>query len=237
MNNPSRSPLKPKEGTEYVYHSFCCQGRRPTNQDCVGVLDMPEQERKLFVICDGMGAYPHSDVASHAIVASIVNYWKGNPKRRDSEKKVLDAIHDAQVALDKRSRGLHSRIGTTMVMVSIEKGIATIAHLGDSRAYVYNSEEGMKYVTEDHVCETGGLTRCFFSHSEVSSQPGIIRVTLSSGDYIFLCTDGTWRCFDPAMLESILRTEKDDDAKIEEIVKHCEKHSFDNYSGILIKTG
>lgn len=72
---------------------------------------MPEHGQRLFVICDSMGAYQHSEVDSHAVDATIVNYWKGNPKRRDCGKKVLDAIHDVQVALDKRTRGLHSCIG------------------------------------------------------------------------------------------------------------------------------
>lgn len=87
----------------YKYRIFSECGPRYKNEDTIGVVEMPEQNRSLFILCDGMGGHCNGDLASQTIVKSISNYWLGNPKRQDCEKKIIDASNEAMVALNKKA--------------------------------------------------------------------------------------------------------------------------------------
>ena len=43
------------------YTTFSEAGTRPYNEDYIRVVEMPEQDRTLFVLCDGMGGHAHGD--------------------------------------------------------------------------------------------------------------------------------------------------------------------------------
>ena len=133
------------------YTSFSEKGGRMNNEDCRSVLNI-DDERKMFIVCDGMGGHAFGEVASKTVCESISAYWEAHSQEKDGGSKINRATKEAQKALDEKS-GIY-QMGTTMVMMSIEGQTATIAHTGDSRCYVVDLKGNIKYRTLDHI-ETG----------------------------------------------------------------------------------
>lgn len=105
--------------TEYT--TFSEAGRRRANQDVFCVVEIPEQECTLFVVCDGMGGHAMGDVAAETVCNTICRFWQENPQYKDSVQKTKDACSQAAEALYRRSRVVRPiEMGTTLAMASIE---------------------------------------------------------------------------------------------------------------------
>lgn len=51
----------------YKYRIFSECGPRWKNEDTIGVVEMPEQDRSLFILCDGMGGHRNGDLATQSV--------------------------------------------------------------------------------------------------------------------------------------------------------------------------
>lgn len=219
----------------YEYRTFSECGPRWKNEDTLEVVEMPEQGRTLFILCDGMGGHRMGDLVSRTVVKAFRNYWKGNPKRKDSEKKILDAAGQAIVALNKHSL---CRMGTTMVLAAIENGRLLFAHCGDSRLYFYKPGASEVLRTKDHVevtPEGWEYVSKGFVQGEECHVPETGSAELHTGDVFMLCSDGVYKAFKDEELEVLLRSEKDMDVLAGRIKEYCDTHTRDNYSAILVK--
>ena len=216
--------------------TFSEAGKRRTNQDVCRIVEMPEHNRTLMIVCDGMGGHSMGDVAAETVCNAICEYWNSNTHTKDSETKVIEACKAASDALYKRSRVVRPiEMGTTMVMASVEGNIVTIAHCGDSRCYLLRDGE-VVYQTQDHADPHWGsevVTRCFFSMNPEVAAPEVARFEVLPGDRIFLCSDGVYKAMAPQILTARLQDEKPLEEVIDVIKFMCEKYSTDNYTGIL----
>ena len=218
------------------YTTFSEAGKRRANQDVCRVIENPENNNSLMVVCDGMGGHSMGDVAAETVCNAICEYWNSNTHTKDSETKVIEACKAASDALYKRSRVVRPiEMGTTMVMASIEDNIVTIAHCGDSRCYLLRDGE-VVYQTQDHADPHWGsevVTRCFFSMNPEVAEPEVARFEVQPGDRIFLCSDGVYKAMAPQILTARLQDEKPLEEVVDVIKFMCEKYSTDNYTGIL----
>ena len=115
------------------YATISETGKRKNNEDAFRMISMSDGNRWLAVVCDGMGGHDKGEVASETVADAIVNYWGNAVDEIDSKDKVEKACLKARVALDECAFNMgHVKMGTTMVMASIEGDTVTIAHLGDS---------------------------------------------------------------------------------------------------------
>lgn len=238
------------------YTTFSEAGARPYNEDYIRIVEMPEEHRTLFVLCDGMGGHAMGDVASRTVGDVFANYWQKKPEFKDSEKKVREACRKASVAIDRKSFDMgHVQMGTTMVMASIEDTKVTIAHTGDSRCYllrkgftdweklaetadVSHVESDVVYHTQDHVNLQFGwetVARCFFSYRPEVAVPDIRQFELLPRDVLFLCSDGVCKYVRPGIMKARLMDDRTPEQVADVIKFLCEKDSHDNYSGIIIQ--
>lgn len=128
---------------EIRYATMSKTGRRHNNEDAFKVIDMPESNRFVGIVCDGMGGHSFGETASETVCNTISDFWKKHISMPDCDSKVKLACKKASCAIDKKTFELHhAEMGTTMVMVSIENDVATIAHIGDSRCYVQRPGDG-----------------------------------------------------------------------------------------------
>lgn len=218
------------------YTTFSETGKRRANQDVCRFIDMPEHNRALMIVCDGMGGHSMGDVAAETVCNAICEFWNNNTNTKDSETKVRDACKVASDALYKRSRVVRPiEMGTTMVMASVEGNIVTIAHCGDSRCYLLR-DGAVVYQTRDHADPHWGsevVTRCFFSMNPEVAVPEVARFEVRPGDIIFLCSDGVYKAMAPQILTARLQDDKPLEEVVDVVKFMCEKFSTDNYTGIL----
>lgn len=220
------------------YITFSEAGKRRANQDVYRVIEFPEYDRVLMVVCDGMGGHAMGDVAAETVCNAICEFWKQNIQVSDSESKIIEACKVASDALYARSRVVRPiEMGTTLVFASLEGNTVTIAHCGDSRCYLLRDGE-VVYQTQDHADPHWGsevVTRCFFSMNPEVAVPDIARFEVKSGESIFLCSDGVYKAMAPQILTARLQDDKPLDDVIDVIKFMCEKFSTDNYTGVLAK--
>lgn len=216
--------------------TFSETGKRRVNQDVCRVVEMPEQNRALMLVCDGMGGHSMGDVAAETVCNAICEFWGNNPDVTDSETKVADVCKAALDALYARSRVVRPiEIGTTMVMASVEGNIVTIAHCGDSRCYLLR-DGAVVYQTQDYADPHWGsevVTQCFFSMNPEVAVPEVARFEAQPGDRIFLCSDAAYKAMAPQILTARLQDEKPLEKVVDVIKFLCKKFSTDNYTGIL----
>ena len=222
------------EKQKYMYTIFSETGKRIANQDICRVVEMPEENRCLLVVCDGMGGHAMGDAAAETVCNAVCNFWEDNPGKSDYEEKVLTAFAHASEALYYRSRMVRPiEMGTTLVMASVENNTVTIAHCGDSRCYLLRNGEVVHQTTDHSRPGTEIVTRCFFSMDPEVAIPDITRIEVEKGDRIFLCTDGVYKAMAPQILTARLQDDKTLEDVVDVIKFMCEKLSTDNYSGIL----
>lgn len=184
--------------------------KRHSNQDSVltGSLD---KDILFAIVCDGMGGAKAGNVASRIACEVISEYitrsYRAGMDSFDYEKMINNAIMSANLEIfDAASKDQElSGMGTTLVMAIIFKDRLIIAHVGDSRAYLANSE--LVQLTRDHsvvqtLVESGKITP---NEAKVHPRKNIItralgveeNVSADIGEFPFrenevllLCTDG-----------------------------------------------
>lgn len=195
---------------------------------------LPEQQRAMFILCDGMGGHRSGDIASQTVVKAICNYWMGNPKHLDCGKKIVDACNVAKVALEK---GPQVEMGTTMVMAAIYGHILRIAHCGDSQSYFYHRRDGSHWRSQDHRSKTPEgweyVGKCFIQGDDTYN-PEIQEHLVGWGDKILLCSDGLYHCFSDEELNRIMETVVDIDEIYASLLKRGKTMALDNHYAIII---
>ena len=208
-------------------------GRVRKNNEDSYALDSALQ---LYVLSDGMGGEAHGEVASQLAVQAILTHCRqaensrttpifGESSTEVSERtnRLSSAIHLAnrRVFEMAASNPEQEGMGATIVAAWIEAQRLSIAHVGDSRAYLLRAGS-MTQLTADHslVAEkvrVGILTPQEADASELQSvltravgtgstvQVDTDEQVLLVGDFVLLCSDGLTRMVtDPEIASTLL---------------------------------
>jgi len=204
---------------------------RPINEDAF----LARPELGLFVVCDGMGGAAAGEVASQLAIESIAAHINGGTPPAGTQRGFQprtallgQAVESANRAIIERASGdaEHAGMGTTVVGTWLADGMASIAHVGDSRAYVSN-QEGFEGLTADHSLveaqvQAGLIDREQSLKSEHQNillralgrdpdvQVELGELLIAAGDQMLLCTDGLTRMVTDAELEATLQRFKGD---------------------------
>lgn len=106
----------------------------------------------LFVVADGMGGHAGGDVASSLAVNRLKLIDEAFATPADAELALRDAITDTAaelietVALKPELAGM----GTTVTALMMVDEFAVVAHIGDSRLYLYR-DGALTQITTDHT--------------------------------------------------------------------------------------
>jgi len=106
----------------------------------------------LFVVADGMGGHAGGDVASSLAIARLEGLDKPYDTTAAAEKALRDAISEAAVDLidTVHVRPELAGMGTTVSALIMVDDYAVIAHIGDSRIYLYR-DDTLTQITTDHT--------------------------------------------------------------------------------------
>ena len=211
-------------------------------------------EEPLFVVADGMGGHLAGDVASSTAVEVIADRWRQS--NMSEEDALRAAVREANSAIWERSQadpGLRG-MGTTLTLVRVDDSKARLAHVGDSRAYLFRGGE-LSQLTEDHtmvgrMVREGRLTR---EDAEHHPQRNIITralgvdtdvdvdtfsLDLVEGDRILICSDGLTSMVDGGTIQEVLAEESDPQRAAERLVQIAiDNGGEDNVTVIVVDVG
>jgi PPM family protein phosphatase len=198
---------------------------RPINEDAF----LAKPDSGLFVVCDGMGGAAAGEVASQLAVQTVGDLLESasTGAERDEQfsartRQLGDAVRKANLAIIERARGdaQHAGMGTTVVAMWADGGVVSVAHVGDSRAYVANAQ-GFAGVNADHSLveaqvQAGLINRAESLQSEHQNillralgrdaevEIDLTEITVGVGDRLLLCTDGLTRMVSDDQLAAAL---------------------------------
>lgn len=163
----------------------------------------------LYVVADGLGGHAAGEVASALVVERLREVSIGDDATPDAaQRQLAEAVRDANrhihqsASEDPRRAGM----GTTVTAAIAVGDTLSLAHVGDSRAYLWRDGE-LSRVTEDHTPVQRAVRAGVISPEEALHHPSrhvlaqavgldveidvdTPRIELRSGDRIVLCTDG-----------------------------------------------
>ncbi len=203
---------------------------RSHNEDCFAI----DPQHQLYVVADGMGGHSHGEIASRIAVDTIRDFvrqpvdpdqtWPANQdgRHRRMSGTLVAAIrlaHDKVLGAIRDNATLHG-MGTTVASVMALDGMASVAHVGDSR--VYRLREGrLELLTQDHTWVNEQVVAGFLSEEQARVHPlknvvtralggdnevevDVREVELKAGDLFLLCSDGlTTMMPDARILENL----------------------------------
>ena len=161
----------------------------------------------LYAVADGMGGHSAGQIASElALKTSIRAYYADSSPI--VEESLRQAFQQANALIFDAARAVAERagMGTTMTALAVRGQEAFVAHVGDSRCYLFRNGD-LRQLTEDHSwvneqVKRGGLT---VEEAEASPFRNVITRSLGNapnvevdvfaeeikaGDVFLLCSDG-----------------------------------------------
>lgn len=229
----------------YVWATATHQGMvRQNNEDAMYPESSGESSGPaVLMVADGMGGHVAGEVASRLAVNAAASTDLGAADRVAAGNR---AIRE-EVAREPSLEGM----GTTMTLITLgENGMATIGHIGDSRAYRLRSDE-LEQLTEDHTVAAEYVALGQISEEEADSHPqrhiltrtlGLTRfvnvdefeVGLEKGDRLLLCSDGLNEMVDHESLRTILGDGTADEVTWRLVEMANESGGVDNISVIVV---
>jgi protein phosphatase len=235
---------------------------RTNNEDQLLVAD------NLFAVADGMGGHAAGEIASRIAVDSISEFivhtkeddgtW---PHAYDEHytrttNRLMAALRMANTRVleamrkDAKLRGM----GTTVVAAMAEDGKISVAHVGDSRAYMIRNGK-ISRITNDHSwvyeqVQAGMLTEAEAEKhplrnvitralgGALSVNPDASEIDSRPGDVYLLCSDGLTGMVPEEEILKLVTENADDLAKAcQQLIDTAnERGGLDNVTAILVKT-
>lgn len=204
----------------------------------------------LFAVADGMGGFEGGDVAAETAIRTLVAASAGGADV-DWERWMNSANISVRAAA--RQQGFE-RSGAAVVGCSIRRGLVTVAHVGDARAY--RLRDGVLVaLTRDHTVEAellaeglgsliasrsrrelGALTRYLGGTDDVG-RPVIESHVPYGGDRLILCSDGVSHQLSGTEI-SHAATMDDPAGAARELVRLADEHGGrDNATAVCIDFG
>jgi protein phosphatase len=203
----SEDPLLPRaksDSKEEPMTTLRAAGRTDIGQLRENNEDVIVSSDRLLLVADGMGGHPGGEIAANAAAAVVpAVFTRRSVDELDAAVRAANwAIHDRASA---RS-GLEG-MGTTICAAGLlTDGLLAIAHVGDSRAYLWR-EGSLTKLTEDHSITAELIRRGELREDEATQHPhyGVLTralgvgpdveiehttLAVEDGDRIVMCSDG-----------------------------------------------
>lgn len=208
----------------------------------------------LFVVADGMGGHAGGDVASAIAVKRIAETDRLYTSPNDAEFALHASLLAANSLLAETvfDHGELTGMGTTVSALLRVGNHVAIAHIGDSRIYLFRDGE-LKQITNDHtfvqrLVDSGRITaeeaavhprRSVLMRvlGDVDASPEIDTTVLETrpGDRWLICSDGLSSYVAEEKLQSILQTVPSPQLAADRMVKESlDQGAPDNVTVVLV---
>lgn len=199
----------------YQYASATHRGRVRNNNEDAYWPQAAGQGPGPFVlmVADGMGGAVAGEVASQLAVeqAQLSNGLPDERLARANAEVFERSLAEPELA----------GMGTTLTLVELRpEGVAHLAHVGDSRAYLWH-DGALEQITDDHTVVAEQLAAGRISEGDIANHPqrsmltrvlGIsstievdtLEMQLEPGDRLLICSDGLTNMIDDQAIASRL---------------------------------
>jgi serine/threonine protein phosphatase PrpC len=214
----------------------------------------------LFVVADGLGGHDAGEVASRLATDSFwhtlrQSAWEPlvrgehlSPERID--EALTSAVAAANTAVYDARIAKTNDMSTTLTLAFVVDGVAYLANVGDSRAYLWNAA-GLQQITVDHslvqrLVDEGSLQRKeVYTHPRrniiyrtIGDRPDVqadlFHHDLAIDDRLVLCSDGLWEMVHDDGLEEVLLSEPDPQRACDRLVNNANLAGGDDNITIII---
>jgi serine/threonine protein phosphatase PrpC len=214
---------------------------REGNEDAYLLLD------PLYAVADGMGGHLGGEVASSLALETIRELFSSG------EGSLTEQVGQANRVVFQRSRADREveGMGTTLTAVVVEGSRVRLAHVGDSRAYLFRDGE-LQMLTRDHtlvarMVEEGELTeaeatthphrsivtRALGVEETLEVDEGLVEVR--DGDRLLLCSDGLTGMVADQDIAAILREVADPQLAVDRLVRAANAAGgVDNITAVIL---
>jgi protein phosphatase len=200
--------------------------------------------RALLCVVDGMGGMEAGEVASQAAVRAVLGVALGSGPD--------DAPPDPVALVQAAARAVHEAaagraVGATITCAVVDDGTLTLAHVGDTRAYLLR-DGALAQLTQDHSLVAAMVASGVLTREEARGHPdsskvlrslggqrelgpeyidtlaatrGEATLRLREGDRLLLCSDGVWGVLDDDTLRDLLLSSDDCAAIVQEGIRRA----------------
>jgi len=191
--------------------------KRKHNEDAYAL----DESEGLFIVADGMGGHAAGEVAAKITVETIGEFIAATRQKEEATWpfKYNHELHfnsnRLAIAIEKANERVMSAVaaqpwlkgmGTTVVAGLLNEKILSLAHVGDSRAYLYRAGE-LTRLTDDHSWVHEQVSAGILTEEEAKTHPlknvvtralgggpsvapDLREMEFSRGDAFLFCSDG-----------------------------------------------
>ena len=236
---------------------------RTNNEDCFQIV----KPLNLYVLADGMGGEAHGEIASAMAVETVVKHCldaeahpaapvlgQVQPGWSAKTKRLATALHLANRNICKSAKEHPERhgMGATLTAAWIDRCKLSIAHVGDSRAYLLRGGSLLQ-LTRDHSLVAEQVRRGMLTvvEAEESEMQSVLLRALGAQseievdaeehilfprDVLVLCSDGLTRVVTEPEIAGVLQAETDPIRGGEELVALAnERGGPDNITVVIVR--
>ncbi|GAC1312973.1 MAG: hypothetical protein NVSMB27_49190 [Ktedonobacteraceae bacterium] len=144
------------------------------------------------------------------------------------EQWLRESVQQANQVIYHCNADYETTMASTLTVAMMFKRHLYVASVGDSRAYHYNADKGLRRVTTDHTLADNLVHAGLFQPEEVNTSPkrdqhyrylghashvavDLYQYEVSVDDLVLLCTDGLWHMLPDARLGELLEQGKGSD--------------------------
>lgn len=185
---------------------------RKENQDAYLIHENPNSGYTICVVCDGMGGSAGGQLASNIATETFVAELNKvlvpdmEPDQLCAASSYAVSVANDSIRATAQRLTEYKYMGTTLVAAVVNKDVAVITNVGDSRAY-HISKDGIVRITKDHSLVERMVDRGDITEEEARRHPNRNLITralgpdvvaecdsyicpIKEGEYLLLCTDG-----------------------------------------------
>ena len=214
-------------------------------------FDLRQQLGSIAILADGVGGQGHGEVASRLAAEAALAVFKEAKPETTPANLIRQIFNEASTKVFHAGQE-QGRMATTLLVSLFRQDGATIAHVGDSRAYLFRAH-ALQQLTSDHSLVAEQVRHGLMSHQQAATselQSLLTRalgteenvtvdadeIELFLGDSLLLCSDGLTRMVPENEIASILTQIPSVRIAAERLVSRANEHGGqDNITVIVIR--
>jgi protein phosphatase len=241
--------------------------KRKHNEDNLLFDVNGDSEEGLFIVADGMGGHAAGEVASKITVDTVGEFIAATRQKEEATWpfKYNHELHfnsnRLAVAIEKANERVMAAVaaqpwlkgmGTTVVAGLLDGKILSLAHVGDSRAYLYRDGQ-LSRLTDDHSWVHEQVAAGILTEDEAKSHPlknvvtralgggpsvspDLQELSFQAGDVFLFCSDGLTTMLSDEEIRDALAAQADPRKTCERLVEIAnEKGGVDNITVVVAR--